>query len=162
MPQEVFRQSNFTNGELDPAMIGRRDLKAYYASLLGAQNLLPTPQGPIGRRPGLAIVGRLRNPMSPLATAGMTVTAPEGGDVTHALDAAGNGPVSTTAMGVVDPYVFLHIDLGAARTVSALDVVNVAVVPAGGGMAGGGYVPPPPIHAPYDFVGGGVGGVSIP
>ncbi len=157
MPQEVFRQANFTNGELDPKELGRRELKAYFASLMGAENLLQTPQGPIGRRPGLSLVGPIRNPMAAIDISAATVTAPNGGTVTHVIDGAGAGPVSTTGMSTTDPYVFLHIDLGAPTEVSAVDLVNVAVIPAGGSGDGSGYTPPPPIHAPY----GGLTGLHI-
>jgi hypothetical protein len=228
MPQEVFRQGNFTNGELDPQMLGRRELKAYFASLMGAENCIPTPQGPIARRPGLAYVGPIRNPMAPVDASGAVLSAPNGGDTSGVLggapaasfivgkiegvtltiysavvgavaigqiitDDAGlipggtvivggagsswtisqsancpkepmscfaPGPVSTVGMSNTDPYVFLEIDFGTPTRISALDIVNVAVIPAGGagGDGSGGYTPPPPIKLPYGGGGGFNGG----
>lgn len=147
MGQEVFRQGNFTNGELDPRMLGRRDLKFYYASLASAQNMLQTPQGPVGRRPGLAYVGRIRNPMTAVVIPAGAITAPNGGTADDARTAGDASPVTTTDLSNTDPYVVLAIDFGAPVKISAVDVVDYAVVPSGD--PGTGYEPPPVPVAPY-------------
>lgn len=147
MPQEYFRQSNFTNGELDQLMLGRRDLKFYFASVAAGENHLQRPQGPIGRRPGLAYVGRIRNPMTAVDIPVGAITAPNGGAPDTARAAGDALPVTTVAMGVVDPYVVLEIDFGVAVAISCVDVIDYAAVAAGGG--GAGYTPPPTPIDPY-------------
>ncbi|HZL00470.1 MAG TPA: hypothetical protein VFC47_11285 [Caulobacteraceae bacterium] len=148
MPQEVFRQGNFTNGDLDPQMLGRRDLKVYSSSFVNSQNMMLSPQGPMSRRPGLAFVGRVRGPISAIAlTAGM-ISMPNGGTAAECLTGGDDGPATTTPMATGAPYVVLEIDLGAPTVVSLVDVTDIAVVAAGGG---GGAIPtpPPPVHLPF-------------
>ena len=45
-------QSNLNRGELDPKLLGRSDLEAYYAGCQQASNVLCLPQGGVTRRPG--------------------------------------------------------------------------------------------------------------
>jgi hypothetical protein len=45
-------QSNFTKGELDPLIVGRTDLEAYYQGVQKATNVLSIPQGGMKKRPG--------------------------------------------------------------------------------------------------------------
>ena len=59
-------QSSFNRGELDPRLVGRKDLQAYYAGARQAQNVLTQVQGGIRRRNGTeylysSTVGRLFN-----------------------------------------------------------------------------------------------------
>lgn len=112
MASEILRQSNFTGGELDPDMLGRRDLKAYFASTALATNLVPLPQGPLVRRPGLAFVDRLRNPLAFLT--------PPAGPV-------GAGSVSG-GVGVASDAVVAYFDFGAPTAVGLIDLIDYAVV----------------------------------
>lgn len=130
MPSEILRQSNFTGGELDPNMLGRRELKAYFTTLAGAQNMMPMPQGPIVRRPGFAYVAPIRNPLVAVAIPAGAITAPNGGT---ADDARAPGfipsPTTTADLGTTDPYVILAFDFGAPVAVGLVDVVDYCVVP---------------------------------
>ena len=45
-------QSSFNRGELDPRLVGRKDLQAYYAGAQKAQNVLTLVQGGVRRRNG--------------------------------------------------------------------------------------------------------------
>lgn len=45
-------QSSFNRGELDPRLVGRKDLQAYYAGALQAQNVVTQVQGGVRRRNG--------------------------------------------------------------------------------------------------------------
>jgi hypothetical protein len=60
-------QSNFTKGELDPLLLGRVDLEAFYQGVQKATNMLSIPQGGMKKRPGTKYVatalgnGRLEN-----------------------------------------------------------------------------------------------------
>lgn len=56
MPQWTF-QSNMNRGELDPLLVGRIDLQAYYNGVSLAQNVLSIPQGGLKKRPGQEFLG---------------------------------------------------------------------------------------------------------
>ncbi len=53
MTRAPVQQMSFAAGLLDRSMRGRLDLKAYYAGVELADNVLPLPQGGMMRRPGL-------------------------------------------------------------------------------------------------------------
>lgn len=130
MPREILRQSNFTGGELDPRCVGRRDLKAYASSLALAVNLLPLPQGPVRRRPGLRHADWIRNRLELVDLSGVTVTAPNGGDGPDLI--TGETPFQTvTALGTTDGYVIAELDFGAPVEIGLVDLINFALVPAG-------------------------------
>lgn len=50
-------QSNMNRGELDPTLVGRIDIQAYYNGLRTASNVLTSPQGGAKRRPGQEFLG---------------------------------------------------------------------------------------------------------
>ena len=50
-------QTNFTKGELDPQLVGRIDLQAYYQSVKEATNVVALPQGGLRKRGGFAFLG---------------------------------------------------------------------------------------------------------
>ena len=50
-------QSNLNRGELDPLLVGRIDISAYYNGLREATNILTIPQGGAKRRPGEIFLG---------------------------------------------------------------------------------------------------------
>ncbi|NRA79846.1 MAG: hypothetical protein HRU18_16700 [Pseudoalteromonas sp.] len=50
-------QSNLNRGELDPLLVGRIDIQAYYNGLRKATNVLTIPQGGAKRRPGQDYLG---------------------------------------------------------------------------------------------------------
>lgn len=129
MPREILRQSNFTGGELDPRCVGRRDLKAYASSLALAVNLLPVPQGPIRRRPGLRHADWIRNRLGLVDLSSVTVTAPNGGVGPNLI--TGATPFqTTTALGTTDGYVIAELDFGAPVEIGLLDLINFALMPA--------------------------------
>lgn len=49
--------SNMNRGELDPLLVGRIDIQAYYNGLRTASNILTLPQGGAKRRPGQDFLG---------------------------------------------------------------------------------------------------------
>jgi len=49
-------QSSFNRGELDPRLVGRKDLQAYYAGARQAQNVVTLVQGGIRRRNGTQFI----------------------------------------------------------------------------------------------------------
>lgn len=50
-------QSNMNRGELDPRLVGRIDIQAYYNGLREASQVLTIPQGGVKRRPGQDYLG---------------------------------------------------------------------------------------------------------
>jgi hypothetical protein len=50
-------QSNMNRGELDPTLLGRIDIQAYYNGLRTAAEVLTLPQGGVKRRPGQDFLG---------------------------------------------------------------------------------------------------------
>ena len=56
MPLWQF-QSNMNRGELDPLLVGRIDIQAYYNGLRKASNILTMSQGGAKRRPGQVFLG---------------------------------------------------------------------------------------------------------
>jgi len=50
-------QSNMNRGELDPTLLGRIDIQAYYNGLRKATEVLSLPQGGVKRRPGQDFLG---------------------------------------------------------------------------------------------------------
>lgn len=148
MPQEIVRQGNFNGGELDPDLVGRRDTKAYFAGLAKADNLLPIPQGPIMRRPGLAFVARLRGPIAAIDLTEATLTAPAGGEVADLAPDAETAFETTDPLGAAEQVV-LEIEFAEPVELSCVDLIDYAVKPPSGVEE----VPPPPpapITYPWD------------
>lgn len=146
---EVHHQANFTGGEIGPRFLGRRDLKAYASSLAYAENMLPLPQGPIVRRPGLGHLDMIRNRLEAVEiTAGM-LSAPNGGEVADLI--GGSGFVTATVIGTDDPHVLLQIDFGAPTAVGMIDLTDFALVATGGGGGGGGDPDPLPGPTPPQY-----------
>ena len=50
-------QSNLNRGELDPLLLGRTDLTAYYNGVRKGRNVLCLPQGGLKKRPGTQFLG---------------------------------------------------------------------------------------------------------
>lgn len=52
-------QQRFSQGEIDPLMIGRNDVDKYYGGLAKATNVFPLRQGGLKSRPGLQLIEQL-------------------------------------------------------------------------------------------------------
>lgn len=119
-------QTRFTQGEIDPRMIGRVDIDQYYGAAETMTNVFALPQGGFTRRPGLEYIAELM-PRLTRDTAG-TYTATNGGtaaeghdnDIATVMQTTGN--ISTT-----NPYVVMHIDLLTAQDIVFIDVLNTGV-----------------------------------
>lgn len=130
MPRLRTVQTNFTSGELDPALRMRTDVKHYYNGAEYMRNALVVPQGGAFRRPGLRYIDEMHPVLSQvdLTAGGVTVTAPQGGTAGNAIDDDNTTDVVTTgAVGTVDPYVIIHIDLGSAVAVLFADAEGLTV-----------------------------------
>lgn len=120
-------KTNFTSGELDPKLHSREDLKHYYNGADRLRNVIAMPQGGVRRRWGTRFVDKLRANIRVIATGGITATAPQGGTANNALDDTGfPGTLVTTTVniGVIDPYVVIHYDLGAPVAICIAEIRN--------------------------------------
>lgn len=145
MPQETLRQVNFTSGQLDPSLKGRRDFKSYFTGLLTATNCVFAAQGPIGRRPALAFRDAIRGPLGGGVATYVDTTFPNGVSGAASLDASLGGVVTiTTGMGSPTPeapFVLMVMDIGQVLNLSAVDVVDY-IVGVGGDPPPTGGLPP--------------------
>lgn len=116
-------QQRFSSGFLDEQLLGRIDIEQYRSGCRQATNILTLPQGPARRRPGDEFIEQMPGILTLNATA---ATMPEGGTAANIHD---NDPTTeattTTNIGVVNPYVVAHYDLGSAVAVKFVDVTNI-------------------------------------
>lgn len=152
MPKEILRQRSWNGGELDPDLVGRDDVKAYFSSAALLENVLCVPQGPLKRRPGTTFVDRCRFQLTAIELDAGMLTAPRGGTVADVLTANGTSLLTVTDMAVIDPYVVLEIDLGAPMRVDLVDLVDYGLHDTGGGGTAPGV---PPFEFPWSGGGGG-------
>lgn len=67
MPKASPLQPSFSSGEFSPRHYGRTDSERYKTGLATCLNYLPTPQGPVVRRPGFKFIAEVKNPAKPPA-----------------------------------------------------------------------------------------------
>jgi len=121
MPRLRRLQSSFSAGVLDPKAAARIDLKAYYNGAEKLDNAICIPFGGVSRRPGTKYIDDC-HPVITRVTS-VTITAPNGGTAASANDDDDTTYLlTTTNIGVVDPYVVVHYDLGSAKTIHFADV----------------------------------------
>lgn len=124
MPRVKTLQTRFTQGELDPLMIGRVDIDQYYGACAKMQGVLPIPQGGFMRCPGLEHVARVMRKITRV-TSGVTITAPNGGTTSNANDDNTATEVTTsTGISTTDPYVIVKYDLGSAKSIEMVRVIG--------------------------------------
>lgn len=107
MAKTRFIQSSFVSGELSPLLKGRTDINQYYQAVETAENVVIVPQGGLRRRPGTEFIGEC---VKGISTVSYTGTTP-----------------STGAIGTINPYVFLKMDLGSAQLVNFVDVRGISL-----------------------------------
>tara|TARA_B100001248_G_scaffold239629_1_gene205038 strand:+ start:15334 stop:17409 length:2076 start_codon:yes stop_codon:yes gene_type:complete len=88
-------QQRFTQGEIDPLMVGRSDIDQYYGAVSTAKNVITIPQGGFRRFPGLEYIDRVLG--GSLTKIASTSTTPDTGSigttdmyVSHQEDAGGS------------------------------------------------------------------------
>ena len=131
MPRIKPAKTTFTNGELDPALRGRFDLKAYRNGADKLRNVLVKPQGGVVRRPGLEYIATALKQLTEidLTAGGVTVTAPNGGTAGNAIDdSVATEVITTGGASTTNPFVIVHVDLGSATQVEFCDVFGLRLV----------------------------------
>ncbi len=127
MARVHYLQTAFVAGVLDPRMAARTDVRQYYQGLSVGNNVVPIPLGGCKRRPGQKYVATLGSQQTALHTSA-TATAPNGGTANNAKDDSWDTAVlTTTNIGVLNPYVVVHYDLGSALTINFVDVVGLTL-----------------------------------
>jgi hypothetical protein len=113
-------QQRFTQGELDPKMLGRSDIEQYYGAMEIAQDIVTMPQGGFKRRGGLEHIDKN---LRVLTLAVPTVTAPNGGTTGNATDQnPATSLTTTTNISTTNPYVVVQYDI---TTLQAMGVVYI-------------------------------------
>lgn len=130
MPRFKTLQTRFTQGELDPLMIGRVDVDQYYGAAQYLRNVFTLPQGGVKRRPGLEFIHRIPGVLT--TTAPSSATAPNGGTEANGYDDnTANKVVTTTNIGVINPYVVLRYDMGSAKALAIVYLYGLKLSAAG-------------------------------
>lgn len=116
-------QTTFTSGELDPKLRGRMDVTHYYNGADKLRNVKTFPQGGTIRRPGASFVNELSFVLVKEDLTGVTKTTPNGGAAANAVDGdTATELITTTNIGVIDPYVIIRFDFGSTKTIKFADV----------------------------------------
>ena len=122
-------QFKFTSGELDPLLLGRTDIDRYYGAAEEMTNVNILAQGGFKRSDGLEFIQRLFRQVT--REASPTITTPNGGTGANANDDdEATSLVTTTNIGTIDPYVVVHYDLGSAKDIAFVDVVDCTLTSA--------------------------------
>lgn len=126
MPRIRTMQSRFTNGELDPQMIGRVDIEQYYGAAETMQNVFPLPQGGFTRRPGLQYLDTLLRDLT--RETSVTITTPNGGTGANANDNdTATSLVTTTNISTNNPYVVVSYDLGSSKRIGVVRIKGLKI-----------------------------------
>lgn len=127
MAKTHYLQSNFTAGVLDPRLSSRHGIRQYYDGMSVGRNVVVVPLGGVKRRPGMRFVTELPARAARVST-GITPTATNGGTAANANDDSRTTLLTTTAnLSTTSPYVVVHYDLGAAKTIIAADVRDILI-----------------------------------
>lgn len=119
-------QTRFTVGELDPLLYSRFDTDFYSSGSKTQTNTICLPEGGYKRRAGMLYVDRLHRQLT--REAAPTITTPNGGTGANANDDdEATFLITTTNIGVLNPYVVVHYDLGAVKDIAVIDVVKATL-----------------------------------
>lgn len=119
-------QMRFTIGEMDPLMRARTDTEFYYSAAETMTNVICLPEGGFKRRPGLKYLDRLHRQVE--RETKQAITVPNGGTTANINDDdTSTYSVTTTNIGVINPYIVVHYDLGAAHDIAFVDVVGATL-----------------------------------
>lgn len=127
MPKQRFLKNTFTSGELSPDIEALENLDRYRDGAALIENWQPTKRGGLRTPAGLEFLGFVRRQRSTdFTVSGKAVTTPNGGTGANLVD-GDDGTLVTTTTGIStsDNYVVAVVDMGAAVTVLAADVIDI-------------------------------------
>lgn len=123
-------QRRFTQGELDPRMLGRSDIDQYFGAAETMTNVLVLTQGGFKRRGGLEHLDELLRTLTFVSSP--TITAPNGGTTGNANDRNnGTSFLTTNNISTTNPYVVVKYDLGSAQTIGVVYIFGLALTVSG-------------------------------
>lgn len=123
-------QRKWTQGELDPKLLGRSDIEQYYGAAETMQNIITLTQGGFKRRGGLEHIDELLKQLTFVSAP--TISAPNGGTTSNANDRnSATSFTTTTNISTANPYVVVKYDLGSAQTIGVVYIFGLALTVAG-------------------------------
>ena len=123
-------QQRFSQGELDPKMLGRSDIDQYYGAAETMENVVVLTQGGFRRRGGLEHIDECLRQLT--FESAPTIVAHNGGTTANANDRNILTTVITSAnIGTTNPYSVLQYDLGSQKTVGVVNIYNLALTSGG-------------------------------
>jgi hypothetical protein len=128
MPKTI--QNRFSQGELDPKMLGRSDLDQYFSAAQTMQNVISMPQGGFKRRGGLEHIDEMLRVLTFVSSP--TITLSNGGtsgninDRTYSTTSVTTNNISTT-----NPYVVAQYDLGSAQDIAVVHLQGLKLTVSG-------------------------------
>jgi hypothetical protein len=128
MPKTI--QHRFTQGELDPKMLGRSDIDQYYGAAETMRNVITLTQGGFKRRGGLQYLDELLRQLTFVSSP--TITATNGGTGANANDRNSSTSLTTTNnVSTTNPYVVAHYDLGSSVSIGVVYIFGLALTVSG-------------------------------
>jgi hypothetical protein len=123
-------QQRFTQGELDPKMLGRSDIEQYSGAAETMHNIIALPQGGFKRRGGLEHIDEMLRQLTFVSAP--TITTPNGGTGSNGNDRSSSTSLTTTNnISTTNPYVVVSYDLGSSQTVGVVHVIGLALTVSG-------------------------------
>lgn len=123
-------QQRFSQGEIDPKLIGRNDVDLYQGSAETMENVLVLPQGGFKRRGGLEHIDEMLKQLTFVSSP--TISAPNGGTGSNANDRDSATSLTTTNnVSTTNPYVVVKYDLGSAQTIGVVYLFGLALTVSG-------------------------------
>lgn len=123
-------QHRFSQGEMDPKLLGRSDIDQYGGAAETMTNIITQTQGGFKRRGGLQYIDELLKQLTFVSAP--TITAPNGGTTSNANDRSSSTSfLTTTNISTTNPYVVVHYDLGSAQSVGVVYLFGLALTVAG-------------------------------
>lgn len=116
-------QHRFTQGELDPKMLGRSDIDQYYGGAETMTNIVTMPQGGFKRRGGLE---HIQKTLRILTATTPTVTATNGGTTGNATDGSRATLLTTTVnISTTNPYEVVRYDLTTSQSMAVAYIYDI-------------------------------------
>lgn len=123
-------QQRFTQGELDPKLLGRSDIDQYYSAAEKLENVIAMTQGGIKRRGGLEHIDEMLRVLTFVSSP--TITLPNGGTSGNINDRVfSTASVTTNNIGTTNPYVVAQYDLGSSQAIGVVHLTGLALTVSG-------------------------------
>lgn len=123
-------QSRYTQGELDPKMLGRSDIDQYYGAAETMENVIAMPQGGFKRRGGLEHIDEMLRTLTFVSAP--TITLANGGTSANINDRTfSTTSVTTNNISTTNPYVVAQYDLGSSQTIGVVHLQGLKLTVSG-------------------------------